>query len=192
MISLDVNNLDFSKLKQLRAQKGWSLRKLAAESEVSASYISMVERGMVTPTLPRIMRICEALGVTLGHFGLPHPRPVVVHPQEQAAAVFHDAHAKVTILASPHDAAISMFVFEIDPKVIQPDTMIRHSYPEYGYVVAGCLRVIFEDEEVVAYEGDYVRVDAGRAHRFVNPGPTISRSVWASPVTFPADPALKI
>lgn len=175
-------DLDFSRLRTLREERGWSLRQLAVASDVSPSYLSLVERGKTVPTLTRIMRVCETLGVSLGDFSAVAPLPTMVSAEHHLSATFHDRqHARVTILASPRDSAVSMFLFEIEPRTLQAERMMRHSYPEYGYVISGALKVLFEDEELLAEAGDSVRVDAGRPHRFINPGSALSRSVWCAP-----------
>lgn len=175
-------DIDFSKLRTLREERGWSLRRLAEESGVSASYLSFVERGKTTPTLPRIMRVCDALGLSLGDFDGVRTDPPLITAEHHVSAMFHDARARVTILASPRDSEVSMFRFEIDPEIVQPDTLITHRYPEYGYVIQGELRVLLEAEDFTAKKGDFVRVDAGLGHRFLNPGSSMSVSIWAAPV----------
>lgn len=53
------------KLKALRKSKGLSLRKLAAQVKVSASMLSMIEKGKRLPSLPALYRIAEFFGVQL-------------------------------------------------------------------------------------------------------------------------------
>src|SRR6266850_7291399 len=54
------------RLKQLRAERGWSLDALAAASGVSRSMLSQVERGKANPTLAVTFRIARAFGMSLG------------------------------------------------------------------------------------------------------------------------------
>lgn len=51
------------KVSHLRKAKGLSLRRLGAETGVSNSYLSQIERGKVAPPSPRVIRqLSKALG----------------------------------------------------------------------------------------------------------------------------------
>ena len=55
-----------SRVKQLRAQLGWSLEGLATASGVSRSMLSQIEREQANPTLAVTLRIARAFGLSLG------------------------------------------------------------------------------------------------------------------------------
>ncbi len=54
------------RLRQLRAQRGWSLDALARSSGVSRSMLSQIERGRANPTLAVAFRVARAFGMSLG------------------------------------------------------------------------------------------------------------------------------
>lgn len=54
------------RLKQFRAERGWSLDALAKASGVSRSMLSQIERAKANPTLAVAFRIARAFGMTLG------------------------------------------------------------------------------------------------------------------------------
>ncbi len=55
-----------SRVKQLRAGRGWSLEALANASGVSRSMLSQIEREQANPTLAVTLRIARAFGLSLG------------------------------------------------------------------------------------------------------------------------------
>lgn len=55
-----------SRVKQLRAERGWSLEALARASGVSRSMLSDIEREQANPTLAVTLRIARAFGLSLG------------------------------------------------------------------------------------------------------------------------------
>src|SRR5258705_12547604 len=55
-----------SRLKQLRAQRGWSLEALERASGVSRSMLSQIERARANPTLAVTFRIARAFGMPIG------------------------------------------------------------------------------------------------------------------------------
>lgn len=52
-------------LQKLRHEKMWSQEYLGFEASLSRAFISLLERGMRSPTLDTIMALCEALEVSL-------------------------------------------------------------------------------------------------------------------------------
>ncbi len=55
-------------MRHLRTQSRLSVRSFATRTGFSASFISQVERGEVSPSISSLEKIAEALGVTLGEF----------------------------------------------------------------------------------------------------------------------------
>jgi transcriptional regulator with XRE-family HTH domain len=58
------NNLK-SKIREKRRRKGWTQADLAEKTGVSANYIALVERGRKVPSLRLLLRIADALGVSV-------------------------------------------------------------------------------------------------------------------------------
>ncbi len=65
-------NVDFKligqRIKQARAEKGWSQEKLAETIDVATTYLSRVERGGTTINLKRLGQIAIALDVPIEEF----------------------------------------------------------------------------------------------------------------------------
>ena len=68
-----------TRVRQLRAKTGMSVRAFAGATDFSASFISQLETGVVSPSLGSLEKIAEALGVTL--------RDLFVGPQEGQALI---------------------------------------------------------------------------------------------------------
>ncbi len=52
-------------LQKLRHEKTWSQEYLGFEADLSRAYISLLERGLRSPTLDTMMVLCDALGISL-------------------------------------------------------------------------------------------------------------------------------
>lgn len=63
-------------IKARRAERGWSLRKLAGEAGVSASLLSAVETGKIVPTVSSLFAVSDALGLPAQELFPPGRRPV--------------------------------------------------------------------------------------------------------------------
>ena len=53
-------------IKKVRLARGWSQMYLAAEASLDKSYIGAIERAEVNPSIKKIARIADALGVPIG------------------------------------------------------------------------------------------------------------------------------
>ncbi|MBQ3547077.1 MAG: helix-turn-helix transcriptional regulator [Clostridia bacterium] len=63
---MEINYIAIGKrIRQLRIERGWSQAMLAEKSGVEPSNISHIERVATKLSLPTLVNICNALGVTL-------------------------------------------------------------------------------------------------------------------------------
>ncbi|WP_291524840.1 XRE family transcriptional regulator [Acidithiobacillus sp.] len=53
------------KIRQLREDKGWSVRGLAARAEISPSALSQIEAGQNSPSIATLEKICAALQIPI-------------------------------------------------------------------------------------------------------------------------------
>jgi transcriptional regulator with XRE-family HTH domain len=86
------------RLKQLRAERNWSLDSLATASGVSRSMLSQIERGRANPTLGVTFRIARAFGMSLAEF--------LQSPQGEPAIEVIRSHDKNHIYRSDADCQI--------------------------------------------------------------------------------------
>ncbi len=56
------------RLREARAQRGLTLKEVAAQSSISAGHLSQVERGETVPSVPTLLAISSALGVSPDYF----------------------------------------------------------------------------------------------------------------------------
>lgn len=56
------------RIRKYRLDKGWSQMYLAAEVRLDKSYIGSIERGEVNPSIRKIARITDCLGVKMATF----------------------------------------------------------------------------------------------------------------------------
>lgn len=57
-----------NKIDELRQERNWSVYKLACEAELSSSAIANMYSRKTYPSLPTLIGICNAFGITLGEF----------------------------------------------------------------------------------------------------------------------------
>ena len=63
---MDEKRLLGNRIREIRKRQGLSQEKLAERAGISAQYVSNIERGKENPTLDLLLRLSEALKVSLG------------------------------------------------------------------------------------------------------------------------------
>ena len=55
-----------ARVRSLRRERGWTLKQLGREAELSHPFLSQLERGLARPSVGSVERIARALGITVG------------------------------------------------------------------------------------------------------------------------------
>ncbi len=91
-----------TRIRHLRATRGWSLASLAAASGVSRSMLSQIERNATNPTLAVALRIARAFGLDLAEL-LDAPRiassVAVIRANDKSYHYRSDKHCRIRTLS---------------------------------------------------------------------------------------------
>jgi transcriptional regulator with XRE-family HTH domain len=162
------------RLKSLRVSRGLSLKDVAAETGLSASFLSMVETGRNEITVGRLVAIADFYEVGLGDL-IPErgmEEPVVLRRDDRRTLESSDQRVTTEMLAAWHhgDMSSGFRRFEVGAELSEP---ARQAGPEFLFILAGELTIDFADDtSVVLREGDSVWFEASRRHRQRNSGET--------------------
>jgi transcriptional regulator with XRE-family HTH domain len=159
-------------IKQQRGAAGFSLRKLAARSGISASMISDIERGAKSPTVLTVVRLAEALGVSAAALvdGGRDPAPRIrVLRRGEAAGGEHPARWKRLGPTAP-GSRIDFVRYQIPPStVLGPATAHAPGTVEHMHVASGTVRVTVGDEMAELTAGDSCSCRTDVPHGVENP-----------------------
>ena len=159
------------RLNELRVSRGLSLRALAAETGLSATLLSQIEREVTEPSLMTLRRLSSVFG-------------------ESMSALFSDPSAPSVWISRPGDRTTLMGPkggvsyerltrgngqMEVLRAVFQPgqfssEIPLRHPSLESVYVVRGTLKAVIGDMPYVVTTGESITFDASAAHRYMNEG----------------------
>lgn len=162
-----------AKLRDLRMQRGISVRTFAAQVGFSPSFISQLEADVVSPSINSLEKIAGALGVTLGQLfssleGNVTPRIVVRH-DDRASYTSTWSNSTVAMLTDPAPER-NMSAMEI---IIAPGGMssrkpeARH-HDTIALLRAGTLVLVLDTGEELFAPGDTAYFTAGTAFAWVN------------------------
>lgn len=163
-----------ARLRELRAERGWSLELLAGASGVSRSMLSQIEREQANPTLAVTLRIAQAFGMSLGEL-VEEPNAsssvTVIRATDRAYHYRSDEHCRIRTL-SPLNIERDVEFYEIR---LSPGGALR-SAPhfqgtrEFLTVVQGSVRVESGSDTETLHAGDSASYRADVPHAIVNIG----------------------
>ncbi|HEV2394143.1 MAG TPA: XRE family transcriptional regulator [Verrucomicrobiae bacterium] len=165
-----------SRVKQLRAARGWSLEALANASGVSRSMLSQIEREQANPTLAVTLRIARSFGLTLGELlELPGAASAVtvIRAEDHAYHYRSDKDCRIRTL-SPLNLEKDVEFYEVR---LQPGGALRSSphfegTREFLTLQKGRLRVESARDTEQLNQGDSASYRADVPHALVNTGKT--------------------
>ncbi|QAR33500.1 cupin domain-containing protein [Geovibrio thiophilus] len=182
--------MDFGKkVKDLRHERKMSLRDMAKVSGCSISFLSQVERNLVSPTVASLRKISEALGVTITSFF------DVAEGEKDSVVVRKNERVKLTSKAS-------RVVYEsLKPKgansVLEPLYHILekgaysgndynlHVGEEFVYVLHGQVEITLDKKTMVLNAGDSAVYNSNIPHRWRNTYDGETVLLWVNtPPTF--------
>lgn len=161
------------RLRQTRLDKGLTLDEVATASGVAKGILSKVENFRVTPTLPTLAKLCEALGVKLSTLldGLDaRPRLSIVRKDERKRLERDRTQSNIDYDSLAHrraDRAMDPFELYIPARGGRLEAM-PHEGEEFLMVLEGRVTFEFDRETHQLETGDSLYFDAETDHRVFN------------------------
>ncbi len=166
------------RLKRRRHQLGFSLRELARRTDLTASFLSQVERGQANASLDSLRRLAEALDVSMLYFlsdtksrstekrepsnDTPqiHSSDLIYNPVIRADArpqlTFPDSGVSYELLVPSLSRKMEAIRGEIPPGMSNIVRRLREPTEEFIYVLSGLLRVELKNGSHLLQPGDTI------------------------------------
>lgn len=174
------------RLRRLRGERGVSLRDLAAQTGLSASYISSIERGLGHPSVAALQKLTAALGTSLvallGDEATDGDDPVVRRGRRRRVNL-PTPGVELEQLTAREDM-LEPSLMRIAPGAGSSDAY-AHDGEEFIYVLAGRFELTLEGATHVLDAGDAITFRSHRPHSWRNPGQEECAVIWVNtPPTF--------
>jgi transcriptional regulator with XRE-family HTH domain len=179
-----VQNLG-ERLKALRNERGLTLVQLGQAVDLSASYLSQIERGTAMPSLPRLAALARTLDVEVAYFFESDISSPCVVRMKQGKRLGNTPGITLELLsADPADKEIHPYRVVLQPGASRgrPPT-----YPgeEFGFVLKGQLTVTVGKETFVLHAGDSIHYQTLQPHSWRNEGNKECVVIWAASPPIP-------
>jgi len=157
------------RIREIRAQRGLSLRALAELSKLSTNAISLIERGDNSPTVSSLHNLASALAVPITAFFEQQPGGQVIHLKKKHRPTSETAGVKMESLGGGlPNQQLEPFLMTIAPGGSSTSSQITHSGEELVYVLTGTLICRINEQEYPLEEGDSLLFLASQPHIYKN------------------------
>lgn len=197
-----ITNRIGSKIRTLRQDSNLTISNLAERTGLTISMISQVERGLISPSIDSLNKICTSFNIDISdifsdenasHEKL-HPSATVEHSQHFDSVELHGSSPVVRKndrkllypkkgiefqLLNPNlNGPIEFIYNEYQPGV----TTDFYSHPgsECGLILSGQLTIRILDKEYVLEEGDSITFNSTDKHQKLNASNEVCTCVWAN------------
>ena len=170
-------------LRHVRERSGLSLRTLAARAGFSASFLSQVETGQVSPSVASLERIATELGITLADLfeASQDSTTTVVRAGERVGFTSSWSRARVeSLIPAGKRRPLEAIAVTLAPRGASGKHAGRHPADQFAYVLRGPIRLLLGDEDLCLSTGDAVVIPRRTPHRWYNEGPGTAEVLLAS------------
>lgn len=166
------------KLRRLRLRKSMGLSELGKHTGLSPSLLSKLERDLMHPTLPTLLRIALVFSVGLEYFFNPEPKPVleIVRKRErlrfpEAPDRRHPAYHFESLDFLAENRKLNAYYAEFEAAERSHVRTHQHTGVEFLYVISGKLALQIGEEEPELAEGDAIYFESAVPHGYRKVGP---------------------
>lgn len=167
------------RLRQLRSERGLSIRSLAEQSGLNVNTLSLIENNKTSPSVSTLQQIAAALRTPITVFFEAQAIPQAIIYQKaserQPSAFIHGTLANLGIGFTSQ--ALEPFIVALEPESEPSHTPIVHTGFEFVYCLEGQLCYEIEGQKYTLEPGDSLLFEAHLPHRWRNCGPLPSRSL---------------
>ncbi|MFG3194164.1 helix-turn-helix domain-containing protein [Streptomyces omiyaensis] len=164
-----------ARLRKIRLDRGLSLTEVAHRAEVTKGFLSQLERGLTSVSVPTLLRVCEVLRIGVGElFAYPEE-----HVVDGGNRIDMGGEGVAEYLLTPAGTT----AFQVFRSVIEPGGGTGGPYrldtaTVFAMGLSGSTRLIVGGETRMLSAGVSTSFSGQTLHQFDNPGPTVSEVLW--------------
>ncbi len=157
-----------NQIRLLRDQRNLSQQALAKASGISRNTLSLIERGLTSPTVSTLKGLAQALGVEINAFFQPFQESRVIFTKANQRPYFLLDHGTLADLAvGIFDPLITPLVFQLEPGA-RSGPALTHDGQDFVFCLSGEILYQVNGQGYVLEPGDSLFFDGRLPHRFRN------------------------
>ena len=179
---MDMLNLG-GLLRQRRKEKGLTLKEVAVRADLSEGFLSQVENNVKDPSVPNLMKVCEALGAEMGLLfeDLKNQQSLFVVRKEEweEMDIPHTGFATRRFCPPEARSVIDSAVIILEPGKCIPVRKGVKNGQEVFTLLQGSLQLLHGSEKVTLVEGDSAHIWTLPRHQSItNVGKSTAVVLW--------------
>jgi transcriptional regulator with XRE-family HTH domain len=166
-------------LKRLREERGISIRELSRLSGISANALSMIERGLTSPSVSTLYRLTDALNIPI--------TALFRQDEAQEAIVFRSVSSRSRVPfplgvweglgGENFRGRMQPFMLTLESKAESGKEKIIHTGAEFVMCLRGKLEYEVEGRLYILEAGDSLLFTARLKHAWRNPGTSVTNAI---------------
>ena len=171
----DLQSIDVgSRLRELRLERGLSLRNLARLSGLSTNALSMIERSRTSPSISTLYKVADALGVPITAFFRLEPpkRNIVFRKADERMHISVPRGVWEGLGGEEFTGGVEPLMLNLERGANSGQFTMLHSGHEFVLCLNGSLEYEVEGQRFSLSSGDSLLFSARLEHRWRNPGAT--------------------
>ncbi|WP_346690542.1 XRE family transcriptional regulator [uncultured Cloacibacillus sp.] len=187
------------RIKARRIAQKMTLKKLSAETGLSISFLSMVERGQTSIAIVSLKKIADALSQNVTDFFLKDTTEdasssyVIKHGYSPKIRSISGNYIYYSIGSNNPSFCLDPMLITLLPGQCKEDVvMLEHRGEEFTYVLEGIVSFFVNDQEVTLYPGDSYHGLGNFPHNFVNLSNNIAKVLYilTPPLQYGEEPTM--
>jgi transcriptional regulator with XRE-family HTH domain len=167
-------------LRAARSERGLTLEQLAAVADLSAAFLSRLERGQTSTSISNLIRLSAVLKTPLDRLippvaAAPAPGGYVLRRGHDVGELAANAYRYKPLAGGLPHQAISAFELVYPPGAGAELGDYAHEGEEVLYLLEGTIDFAVAGRRVRLQPGDCLQFDARQPHRARNPGRGVAR-----------------
>lgn len=157
-------------IRRIRKHKGMTVTELAEAASMSASYISQMERGLISPSVTALHQLSEALGVPTFYFFVEEDQLDIVVRAHERKVMDIDSTARYELVSPSLRRNMQLVQCTLPVGQSTRKEPFPHRGEEAAYVVRGRVELTVGEHEYVLEAGDCAQFEAALPHKYRNIG----------------------
>jgi transcriptional regulator with XRE-family HTH domain len=167
-----------SKIREIRQSRNLTLNEMAERTQLTASFLSQIERNIIDPSISSLRKIAMALEVPIYTFLTSEEKQhVLIKANERRKLALPNSEIQYEFISpmavevdSIGKSKMEVIYFKLDPKGWSSEDFIIHAADECIFVISGTIEVYLDKEKYLLEEGDSIYITENVPHRLFNPG----------------------
>ena len=175
-LSVDVG----TRLRELRQERGKSMRALARISGLSTNALSMIERGRTSPSVSTLYKLAEALEVPITAFFRTEPpkHDIVFRKAAERTRVSFRRGIWEGLGGESFRGRVEPFMLTLESGASSGPRGLIHSGHEFVLCIRGLLEYEVENQRFTLEPGDSLLFASKLLHRWRNPGRNVTNAMF--------------